>query len=170
MNIELKDYFNTLDKLGETAERLPAMLATHAKNFSQDRFRQQNWLDNTTENWKPRKATRNESKRRKSRSILIDTARLRNSIRIVYVGKDMIIIGTDVPYAKVHNFGFKGKVKQQVSSHNRKTRQGRTTRVRSHSRTIYLKIPKRQFIGNSAVLQSQLARLATSEFMKALKK
>ncbi len=168
-NVEVQEYFKTLDKLGETVERLHRQLATEAVNFSKERFRKQNWVDNTTEPWKPRKAVKRETKQRSQRGILISSGRLRKSIRVLYSGRNMIIIGTDVPYAKAHNYGYRGRVKQQVRGHFRTTRKGRVVRVKSHGRNMNVNIPKRQFIGTSAVLQRRLQRRATAEFIKALK-
>ncbi len=169
MNIELKDYFQKLDKLKDATEKLPTKLATEAVNFSKERFRQQNWVDTTTQNWKPRKRMKWETKKRSRRAILVDTGRLRGSIRIIYTGRNRIIIGTDVPYARRHNEGYRGEIKQQVKSHNRKTRSGRIVRVRKHERTLHVNIPRRQFIGSSLVLDKRLQRRTTAEFIRALK-
>jgi phage gpG-like protein len=168
---ETREYFAMLDRVAAAANKLPRRAATEAVNFSKERFRKQNWVDYTTQPWKPRKpAWQKQSKRRGQRAILIDTGRLRRSIRVVHVDSHRAVIGTDVPWARVHNEGFRGQVKQNIAAH---TRSGGVTRkshrVKSHTRTINQHIPQRQFIGASAVLQARLVRLGVSEINKAIK-
>jgi len=84
---------------------------------------------------------------------LVDTGRLRNSIN-VQAGKDYVTVGTNVEYAKTHQFGARrgsfGEVLAHVRAHTRKTRSGRTTQVRAHTRRVRLpwgNIPARPFLG-----------------------
>jgi phage gpG-like protein len=159
-----------------------------AVNFSKERFRAQNWVDNLTEPWKPRgKNSWRKKAERPGRAILVKSGRLRRSIRVISITADRIVIGTDVPYAQAHNYGFRGEVKQTVKKHTRR-RYGRvsstniasrktTTRrgmigeseVKEHQRTINQNIPRRRFIGSSAVLNRQLERMITVEIIRAFK-
>lgn len=68
----------------------------------------------------------------KNRAILVQTGRLRRSINSRRTGQFQVTISTDVPYAKVHNEG------------------GRSGRGRG------FQMPKRQFIGDSKVLNRQI--------------
>lgn len=170
MNTELIQYFKQLDQLAELTNKLPNKLSRVAVNFSKERFLQQNWVDNNTEQWAKRKPVKNETKRRSKRGILINTGLLRNSIRVVYVDRNIAIIGTDVAYAKAHNYGFRGAIKQSVKAHKRTTRSGRVAKVKKHKRTINTNLPRRQFIGDSAVLRNRLTRYITAEFIRTLKK
>lgn len=125
----------------------------------------------------------------KGRYILIKSGRLRRSIRVLRTTKNSVIVGTDVPYAKAHNEGFRGRVNVKAHTRNKygkkkvgtgvystKTKRERkrtvtsvsgSTQVRGHTRTM--RIPKNQFLGRSDVLIRNVKRVATAEFIKALK-
>lgn len=83
---------------------------------------------------------------------LRDTGRLMNSIGHQVDG-DTVLIGTNLVYAAVHNFGAKkgsfGAVVAKVREHARKTRSGNSTTVRAHTRTVKIPwgdIPAREFM------------------------
>jgi len=161
---ELTPYFNMLTRVSKIIETLPRRAATVAVNFSKQRFTAQNWVDSNTLPWKQRKPIRGESRKRAGRAILVDTGRLRRSIRTIRVTTNSATIGTDVPYAQAHNEGFRGNVRQSVRAHTRANKP-----VKAHTRVINQNIPKRRFMGNSAVLEQQLQRMMTSEIIKAIK-
>ena len=165
---------------------LPRTIGLLAVNFSKDRFRAGGWYDRTFMPWK----TRNGEKRGQSgRAILVKSGRLRRSIRVTSVTSNSVTIGTDVPYAKAHNEGFKGMV--TVKSHKRgrftkkkvgtgkftakgnermKTVQSLTgtSDVASHQRQVDM--PKRQYLGESAHLNRIVTRKITTELLKAFKR
>jgi phage gpG-like protein len=153
---ETLEFVKLLDRVTKAVNVLPQRAATLAVNFSKERFRSQNWVDHTTEPWTKRK-TRDK---RKGRAILVDSGRLKNSIRKVVVTNDYAIIGTDVPYAKIHNDGFRGT--ENVRHHRRNGHS-----VRAHTRRVNM--PRRRFIGSSAVLDRQLQRMMTAEITRAIK-
>lgn len=77
----------------------------------------------------------------------VRTGRLRRSIteRVEESGSRVSgIVGTNVEYARVHEYGFKGTV--SVREHLRKTKAGSTT-VRAHTRKVSL--PERSFLRSS---------------------
>ena len=171
--------------LKQTMLTLPVTVGDLSMQFIDARFRAQGWYDNGFVPWDKRSP---KAKRNKGRAILINTGRLRRSIRISKVTSNSVTIGTDVPYARIHNEGFKGTV--NVRAHNRgtfakhkvgtgkftKTGKERmktmTTRtgaipVKAHTRNINM--PKRQFMGASKYLTSILKRKITTEILKALK-
>ena len=188
---ELRELTRIIDNIDKAIRRLPAKAATVAINFSQDRFLLQNWVDSSRAPWVKRKAEKWGRKARKGRALLVDSGRLRRSIRRTEIGEDYAIIGTDVPYARVHNEGYKGNIKQTVKAHTRKisrkmkvaflnietrktsTRTQRlrtgTANVKSYKRTLNVNIPKRQFIGQSALLDRQLEKMITKELINAMK-
>ncbi len=159
----------------------PGMMGNHAVNFFLDRFKQQNWVGNTVQPWQKRRP----QKKRNGRAILVDSGRLRRSVKITKIQNLTTHIGSDVPYAKAHNDGFKGTV--NVPAHTRKvfgkrkvesgklTKKGKmrmrsenfiksTVNVKAHSKKM--RLPQRKFMGNSPVLQQQLERMLKAEFMK----
>lgn len=107
-----------------------------AKNHFVKSFSNQGFTDETLVKWTPRK--RNTDR---GRYILVKSGNLRRSIRIMSRSLNAITIGSDLPYAAVHNDG------------------GRIRRGR---------MPKRQFIGSSAVLNktilSRLDKLINKSF------
>jgi hypothetical protein len=164
--------------------RLPLLVANEAKNFSLDRFKAQNWIDERTESWKKRKPG---SKRDAGRNLLIDTGKGRRAIRIIRADWGLIRVGIDEPeiekYMSVHNNGFRGivQVKEQSRIASRKvaTRfgkngrglksgqikiRGRGHQVKPHTRKV--NIPQRRFIGNSHYLNLRINRTIINQLNK----
>ncbi|GHV13678.1 hypothetical protein FACS1894169_01200 [Bacteroidia bacterium] len=169
------EYTRIFDNINKVVAALPARIAVVAVNFSKERFVKKNWVDVTSERWK--------ASRKKKSSTLVASGRLRRSIRKVSVTPSRIIIGTDVPYARIHNEGGKISGTETVRSHTRRqhrrkgyTRKGKrvkaTTvksyRVKSFSRKYNRKFAKRQFIGQSQELNRRIDRLIKSELDKAI--
>ena len=163
----------------------PGMLGNDAVNFFLDRFRYQQWLGYTSENWKGRKQA---GGRNKGRALLIQSGRLRRSVRITRISGLIAYIGSDVPYARAHNEGFKGIA--QVKAHTRnvyrseKITTGKYTKtgkmrmrtiqrlsgsinVKAHTRRMNL--PRRQYMGYSPVLEKKLQRRLAAELLKGLR-
>lgn len=96
-------------------------------------FRNQGFTDQTLSNWKPRKRT--ERSRSGSRAILIKTGDLRRSVRVIRKTLKGVTVGSDLPYAIVHNDGLRA------------------------GRGAGFIMPKRQFIGASMQLNRRLKRI-----------
>lgn len=165
---------NSFDLMNKQARMLQAMqnsltlMSNEAVNYFKGSFRRQGWNGKP---WQKRKAN---AKRNKGRAILTDTARLKNSIEKKKLTGLTQYIGTDVPYARVHNDGGeitthprselftrnrskKGKFKKGV-----KAGQGFTYNGGTH------KMPQRQFMGSTAGLTKQLQKILTQQ-MAAVK-
>lgn len=163
--------------------RLPAIAGNEALNFFLDNFRRQAFPGNTMQVWPSRKNPNKWGKvKRPGRALLIDSGRLRRSIRVIKSSNDAVVIGTDVKYAKAQNEGFKGTVVQNVGAHQRnvfgkvKGSTGRSKRgvvgtvgVNAHTRTIKQNIPARRFMGPSPYLTQKLKRIIELEISKALR-
>ncbi len=174
--VDLTDLYRKIDALSKANAKLPVEIAAVAVNFSKERFRDQAWLDSTKEPWKQRKSRRVGKKR--SQTLLYGTGRLKRSIRKIYADSNKVIIGTDVPYAEVHNNGGVLNSNVKVKAHNVKSfsrnRKGRSESVsahmvKSHNRKMNTRIPARPFIGASYTLNRRIYLLAASRFAKALK-
>lgn len=136
----------------------PRFVGNMAVNFYKDSFKRQGFIENSSvKRWDKRK---NDSKG-KGRAILVKTGRLRRSIRIIRSGMGYVVVGTDVPYAKIHNEGGVIRTTQSVGSYNRKahkrTWKGKRQNVSAatisaHKRRVNTEIPQRQFIGASPFL------------------
>lgn len=89
----------------------------------------------------------------------------------------MVVVGTDVPYAKAHNEGAEIKGTAFVPAHMRKAHtvkahtkkvfgrsvrvprhQRAATQIKGHSRQMNTTIKKRQFIGHSPDLMKSIER------------
>lgn len=162
-------------------KKLLSEFGTIAVNFSKERFIKKNWKDQVSEPWKPRK--------RKDRgSLLAKTGRLKRSIRKRASGADYVIIGSDVPYAKIHNEGGRTQKSVYVSSHTRKktipksvnlrtrkaSRQriatGESIKVKSHIRKMNISVPQRQFMGKSRALELRLQLHLKKSLTEQIKK
>ena len=174
---DVREFVEKMEKLSDAYDKIPTLVATTAVNFSKERFVRQNWFDKKEVPWKQRRVRR-AGGRRRSQTLLVDSGRLKRSIRKISVTKNKIIIGTDVPYAAIHNEGGTVSENVTVRTHTRRThtrkRSGRKEIVKSHivnahSRRMNLRIPKRQFIGNSAELTRRIEVLVTDIFHNALK-
>jgi phage gpG-like protein len=111
-------------------EKVVDAMGVLAANHFTTSFRNQGFTDESLQMWKPRKRT--ERSRMGNRAILVKSGRLRRSIRSKRFGFLSVKILTDVPYASVHNNGE------------------RSGRGRG------FKMPKRQFIGYSGVLNRKI--------------
>jgi phage gpG-like protein len=154
-----------LDAINSAIVALPNKIATEAVNFSKERFVQQNWVDSTTQSWAKRKNSRGSARRNKG-AVLVDSGRLKRSIRKIEVSPTLVVIGTDVSYAKAHNNGFRGR--KQVKTYNKRSSKGNVYKVRAH--TVNVNLPRRRFLGESAVLNQRIERMATAEITRAIKK
>ena len=111
-------------------EKVVDAMGVLAANHFTTSFRNQGFTDESLQAWQPRKRT--ERSRMGNRAILVKSGRLRSSIRTKRFGLLAVKILTDVPYASVHNNGE------------------RSGRGRG------FKMPKRQFIGYSGVLNRKI--------------
>lgn len=175
MQTDFKSLIRVCDNINRAITRIPHKAAIIAVYFSKERFRKKNWLDTSEYLWK-------KTKKRKG-STLIKSGRLKRSIRQVHIGADYAIIGTDVPYARVHNDGgtFKGieTVRTHaVKAHKRKAhiRAGKRIKagtvrahiVKSHKRRFKRTFVQRKFIGQSQHLTNQLTSMIQSEIRKVI--
>lgn len=174
----LKETILMLDAITNISKKIPEKAATLAVNFSKERFVEQSWKDTSKEKWASRSINGNRSKRRRNGAILVGTGRLKRSIRKIQVGSDYAIIGTDVPYAQIHNDGGVVKATATVKTFTKKAytrkRNGRRENVKSHTvsshkRTINFKMPKRQFMGESLTLVKRIENVITVEYIKAMR-
>lgn len=161
-----------LAELVKVYKTLPRKIAVTAVNFSKENFKRQGWLDNGLQKWVLRK--KRGARKTDNRAVLVKSGRLRRSIRATSVTDSQIIIGTDVPYAQIHNEGGTGEVTQNVGAHTRKehSRSGRKVQaatVRAYTRKRKLNVPKRQFMGPSQALNKRVERLIKKEFDDVLK-
>jgi len=165
MYLEFKtDFFKRLQKVNRPSfmRRLVNRAGVVAVNFSKERFVQKNWVDRSREPWQKRA-------RPAKGSLLVRSGRLKRSIRKLSEGEYFVYVGTDVPYAKIHNEGGTTNKTVTVRGHSR-LRKGRTEKVKTHQRKMNLTVPKRQFLGDSAVLGRRIERQASKDLTDEITK
>lgn len=150
-------------------DAFPRYVGNIAVNFYKDSFRRQGFINQGgLERWPGRKG---KGKNKLKRAILVKSGRLRRSPRIIRTGLGYVVVGSDVPYARIHNEGGRIQATQKVGSFKRKayTRTWNNKKqkvsaatVKSHSRKINTVIPKRQFMGQSAFLNRRI--LMTTDY------
>lgn len=162
------DFNKIVIRMAEAKQHIPLILGNTAVNFFKNRFRAQAWTDKSAERWKQRKGNTDPG-----RAILVKSGALRRANRIDQATFKQTVISNDRPYAEAHNEGVDATV--QVRQHTRRvyssqrvkytTRTGnqrsRTEKVaggaytvRSHTRKM--KLPKRQFMGDSELLDRKI--------------
>lgn len=147
---EFPDFTKEIGQSTKLFQSLPRLAGNTALNFFKDSWSKEGFTDVRLERWPARKV--NDGARRR---LLVQTGRLRRSLRMTHT-TTRVVISTDVPYAQIHNEGGQVKGTVKVKAH---TRQGRP--VRAHNRKVDFKIPKRQFMGHSKLLDRRLELLVT---------
>ncbi len=99
---------------------------------------------------------------------MVQSSILKNSVRVIATTRNSVTVGTGVEYAQIHNEG--GTINQtlNIKTHSRK-RKDRTSNVKAHTRKRKIKIPQRQFIGESALLMRRIERYVQREITAILK-
>lgn len=128
-------------RLQKSLNDFVVVMGTDAKNHFVRSFRNQGFEDASIEKWQPRKGeimssgiAKVRKKDKSSRAILVKTGDLRRSIKVLNKSYRSITLGSDLPYAQIHNDGLYGNAYGKYR----------------------FKMPKRQFIGHSKKLIDQL--------------
>lgn len=168
-----------LNRLATTAHAaMPHLLhsiGTHAVTYAKGNFRRQGF---NGEKWKGRKKDKTPG-----RAILIKSGHLRASIHITSTDNDSVSIGTDLPYAKIHNEGGQinhpsreailsystkgGKLKlakTKTETQQRKIKEIRRATIKAYTQGM----PKRQFLGPTPQLNTELKSLLNRELTQIL--
>lgn len=138
-------------RLEKKMAELPPVLMNEGQRVFTENFKNESWEG---KRWQKRKDSKN------TKPILIGrTRKLINSVRTSGRSATLqkIVWASYVPYAKVHNEGFKGTV--TVKSFKRKSALGKLGakyQVKQHTRKINM--PKRQFMGVGNVLRARLIK------------
>jgi hypothetical protein len=172
-------------KKAEFLQKASIIVGQEAVNFFRSSFRNQGFTRNTLVPWR-RTSTKKNTFGKRSQGILIGSGRMMRSIYVAYRSLSKTTVAVPVPYAQVHNEGFKGTV--SVRAHTRRvlaktkvdngfTKNGRRRTktvtslkskgsVRAHTRRMNM--PRRQFAGESPALdkihENELNKLANTIF------
>ncbi|MCC3159503.1 phage virion morphogenesis protein [Hymenobacter sp. 15J16-1T3B] len=184
------------DQLHQDAARIDRFLKQAVRPLGQlavrefvGSFKRQGWVNERGVflPWKPRRGQgRNRSgvsgrlpfasDAPESRAVLVKSGRLRRSIRVTSTTDTSATIGTDVPYAQLHNQGGTISGSVNVRAHRRRRFESDEvsapgssrakhvrvhigdSNVKAHTRTVNTTIPQRQFMGFSKALSDDAAR------------
>jgi phage gpG-like protein len=160
-------------KLQKSLQDFVTVIGVEAKKHFVASFRNQGFTDATLDHWKARK--RNDKGKRGNRAILVKSGDLRRSVKVINKNYDSVTLGSDLPYAQIHNDGgtihkkasknsmYYREVSTNILSRKTNKRFARTTgrRKATHAMEVEIgehdiKMPKRQFIGNSKKLTDLL--------------
>ncbi|PLW89998.1 phage virion morphogenesis protein [Mucilaginibacter sp.] len=163
-------------------QQAAAMALTHFK----ESFTNQGFTDETLQKWQARKG----GAKNNGRAILINRGILKRGLRIKHTSIDGAIVGEDegIPYADIHNFGGEIKITVQMRRFfwamyykfggGQKNANGKAKPVNDTalfyrnlalSKKDHITIPKRQFIGDSAMLERNIKKYVTDELNKFFK-
>lgn len=167
MEVNDKKLKEIIGKYQSLKRKLPRIVGQVAVNFTKDNFRRQGFLDGGRVNkWKKRRDTGDK----KSRSILVQSAKLKRSIRIVRSTQDEVLIGSDVPYAQIHNEGGVQQItKKQRDFFYAKWKETGQEFWRNMFLASEIRIPRRKFMGDSTDLQRDMTRKINLELLKIFK-
>lgn len=161
--MDFPDFKREQIALEKVFKHLPTWAGNAALNFFKDSWRRQGFIDQRFERWPKRRNDRNGA----GRAILISSGSLRRSLRLS-TGDTWFEIGTDIPYAKAHNEG--ATIEQIVTPRQRRyfwamhakarrtgdTAAADTWRAFALSKKLTIKMPKRQFMGRSRLLERRI--------------
>lgn len=157
------------------ATKLKADVQTYAKvtalNFFIDSFQKQGFTDGSFEPWQKR--TNDD---RPGGGLLVNSAYLRNSLKVISSAPGAIVFGSNASYAKLHNEG--GVITITMTTKMRKYfwymfKASNDSRYKFMALTkkdrLTIKIPKRQFIGHSEVLMNDLDKWLVNQIENRFK-
>lgn len=161
--MDFPDFKREQIALQQVFRNLPTWAGNAALNLFKDSWRRQGFIDQRFERWPKR---RNDADG-KGRAVLMQSGALRRSLRL-RTGDTWFEISTDVPYARAHNEGE--TIEQTVTPRQRrffwamhaKARrtgdgpQAAMWRAFALSQKLTIKMPKRQFMGRSRLLERRI--------------
>ena len=179
---------NNLDKRllrlrASLQKTIPRRIGQDAENHFRDSFKRGGFTDRTLVKWPPRKAQPTDRRGKPVKhTVLFQTGILRNSVRLVRADWNSILIvagGPHAPYARIHNEGGTISKSTSVRAHTRRAHSARVrgkviarsaATVHTFNRSINTKIPKRQFMGRSQVLDRIMRETITRTIVESLVK
>lgn len=137
------------DRFDERFQALPELIGETATEHFKENFARQQWEGSP---WPKRKDSKPHPLMRKSGNLF-------SSISYTTTAPNRVLVSAGrkikVPYARVHNEGLRVRGVQNVRPYTHPNLFGKGRRqVRSFTRRVDFKMPRRQFIGPSATLNT----------------
>lgn len=146
--------------------RLPRLVGQEAVNFFKGSFRLQGFKDGgRVRRWKKRRS------KDSGKATLVGRGRLKKSINVIRAGQQTVIVGTKgVPYGQIHNEGGS----MQISEKQRrffwaKYKETGNDLYKNLAMATKIRIPKRQFMGDSSDLDQAVVRMIRLQLLKVFK-
>lgn len=157
--------------LARLSARIPTLVGNEIVSFALDNWDKQGFQGSGFEPWEDRKDQSS------TRAILVgkQSGRLRRSIRVTRKTNRSVEAGSDLDYADIHNTG--GVINVKVTKRSKKffwamysaTGDDRWKFMALSKKSQFrIRMPRRQFIGNSPVLDQRIQDLIESQLKKAL--
>ena len=164
----------------EQRNDIPLLIGKISQNHFLEGFVKGGYETDASAGGWPERTTKSKSDKKnpdKRRALLVKSGHLRRSVSLLEYKFDRIVIGTrGIPYAEVHNEGlevnknehekvlsFGGRKNRFVKEHKAKFQQ--KTTIKAHS----FKMPKREFIGHSAILDQKILNLLKQKINSVFK-
>ena len=140
---------------------VPVVVGVEAVNHFKESFINEGFTDRATKKWQSRKSKRSGGTNKQS--VLSKSGELKDSLTYRVQG-NRVIISTDKKYAQIHNEGGEIKVTKQMAkyfwSQYMLAKESENTELMDQWRAMALSktitIPKRQYIGESEVLNQNI--------------
>lgn len=173
---QIDAFFNTFaQKVADFKLQLPQLIGTEVVNSTINNFQTESYFG---DKWPARKNKKNTKK------LLVNDGFLKRSVRIVSSTPNSVTIGTDIPYARIHNDGgvINRKARQAIITHKAYKGgkyKGKTLFAKNNKRASYsqkasigahtINIKQRQFLGPHPKLKEHLLNTIKNEFKNHLK-
>lgn len=157
------DKFNTAVK-----QHFPNMLAETATEHFKNALRTKSW------DGKPYPAYKHPNREPRRGSLMMRSNQLFMSIKPKTVTSGRVVISAGnsrVPYARIHNEGLRVSGTFRVRAHTNRNfmGKGKQVNIKSHSRAVNFTMPKRQFMGKSVLLATEIKTRFLNTFRDHLK-
>lgn len=169
MALNYIQYIKIITNWRQFKTNIPQFIGQQAVKFIKNDVFKREYLNNN-EQWKQRKFADNNAKRR---ALLVKTGALKRSIKVIKVLGNAVVVGsTALKYNKMHNQGgeidITAKMKRFFWAKYYSTKQQHWKAMALKQTKI--KIPKRQYIGNSKELEQILKAAIEKRLIEILKK
>lgn len=147
---------------------VPVIVSEEATKFFKARFEPQN-QDWDGVKWQALSPAYKKRKKRNKDRILYASSNLQASIKPSVVNQRRVVISagnSKVTYAQIHNEGLRVTGTFTVKEHTNTNFMGKGKRqlIKSHQRKVNFKMPQRQFMGHSQILNRVLTDRLTAFF------
>lgn len=147
--------------------RLPNKVAITVVNFFKRNFRVSGFVDRPFQKWKK------PSYPGKKGATLVKSGELRRNIKKLRVSVNRVVVGvpSNIKHARIHNEGGKIAITPKMRRFfwaKFKETEKEFWKNMALTKKTHIDIPKRQFIGDSKVLEVTIERMIIKELKKAL--